>query len=104
MKTRVTVRDAQKGKIVTAGYLDGSTFSKDVTKSKHFMRVVDGYGIQESVFYALRKHRVASITITEQDTGTVYTSILDDWEEHGKVADYGAGKQRFLSVSYMKKA
>jgi len=91
----------QEGKEMVVGDVIDTDFVKDV-KSKNFMRVVQGYGIQEEGFAKIPKE-VKRIILLEKDTDKTYVSNFTDWILHGKVADYGHGKQRFLSIKYMEK-
>lgn len=101
MSITIETIDPQKGYAVVAGHIEGDTFVKKVNSKKHFMLRVNGYGISEDAFKKIRNHMASRIIIHEQDTGEIWTSRIDDWMAHGKLADYGAGKQRFLSIKYM---
>lgn len=96
-----TVDPGKHGEIV-AGTLESGVFKKIVNSTKHFMRRVQGYGIQEVVFQKLKEMGCHTIVIDERDKANTLTSTIADWEDHGKVADYGSGKQRFLSTKFMK--
>lgn len=85
-----------RGRVVKAGYIEGDTFHKTVDRKKHYMRVVGGYGIQSHVFNQLN---VKNIKLKEK-RGKTWTIPLEVWKEHGKEADYGYGKQVFLSENY----
>lgn len=98
---KLLVQDPKKNKLVLAGFVDKDTFIRHVTSYKHFMKVVGGYGIQEIAFEELQKRNIKNILLEEKDTGIHWYSKLSDWEENGKVADYGHGKQRFLGMKYM---
>ena len=98
---KLLVKDPTKDKLVLAGFVDGDTFRRHVTSYRHFMKIVGGYGIQEIAFEELQKRKIKNILLEEKDTGKSWYSKLDDWTEHGKVADYGHGRQRFLSMRYM---
>jgi hypothetical protein len=97
---RFNTYDTKKKKIVKVGEIVGSVLFKLVNPSKHFMRVVDGYGIQWEAFNRLEEKGVDKIIIKE-NTGNQWSASLKDWMEHSKVADYGSGKQVFLSLKYM---
>lgn len=92
--------DPRKRKQVLVGEIIGDTLFRNVT-TKHFMRVLDGYGIQEDAMRQLVSRGVHKIVIKETDTGKQWESLESDWALHGKSADYGNGKQRFLSLKYM---
>jgi len=92
--------DPKKHRIVLCGNLVEDTLFRDV-KPEHFMKV-DGYGIQEWSFQKIVKEGAKKIVLKEH-LGNQWEARTKDWIEHGKVADYGHGKQRFLSLNYMKR-
>ena len=92
--------DPAKKKQILCGEIIEHTFFREVSTS-HFMRVLNGYGIQEDAYQKLREHGVKKITLIELKTTNSWVSDIVDWEMSGKVADYGHGKQRFLSLKYM---
>lgn len=94
--------DAKKGKKVLVGEYEKGVLYKTVSV-QHFMRVVGGYGIQVSAFPDIKEKGIVKIEIKEAETHTVWHSDLMDWEIHSRIADYGHGKQCFLSTKYMKK-
>lgn len=77
-------------------------FIKEATE-KHLMKMMDAYAIQESIFRQFPFYQVFGIVVKELDTGFSWVSKPEDWTEHGKVADYGHGKQVFLSRKYMRR-
>lgn len=78
----------------------GNTFFKTV-EAKHFMRVVGGYGFQYDAFACFEAEGIKDIEILEHNTGITWLSKPKDWFAHGAIADYGRGKQIFLSLKYM---
>ena len=98
--TKLLAFDPDKKKEVSCGDLADGVFTKKVS-AKHFMRVVNGYGIQECVFAKLQAENVRMVAIKETHTGKVYEAALQVWLEHGRVMDYGSGGQRFLSLKYL---
>ena len=98
---KLLVFDPAKQKLALCGYVDGNAFIRDVVSYKHFMQIVGGYGIQELAFTELQKRDIKNVMLRETDTGKNWYSKLGDWVDHGKVADYGHGQQRFLSMKYM---
>lgn len=92
--------DPRKGRKILVGDVQGTNLIKEVDPIKHFMRVVDGYGIQHNALNELRIKGVKKIIIREKG-GKVWESTLENWDEHCKVADYGNGKQAFLSLKFM---
>lgn len=99
--TKILSFDSKKKKYILAGNLVGYTFFKNV-EPKHFMRIVGGYGINEDVFQDILGKGCKDIIIKETVTKQNWKSDVRDWVEHCKIADYGSGKQRFLSLKYMK--
>jgi hypothetical protein len=93
--------DIKKKKYIKCGEVDKDSFLRKV-RSTHFMRVVGGYGIQEDALTQLAERKVTKIAIYVEDTHTMWYSTLKDWIDYGRSADYGHGKQRFLSLKYMK--
>lgn len=94
--------DPRKGKKVLVGELVGDTLFRDV-EARHYMRVLDGYGIQEPAFQELVEKNIKYIVIKVKSTRDCYKANIDDWKIKGRVAEYGHGKQRFLSLKYMKR-
>lgn len=101
MDISVTTFDKKKNKVVTAGEIRDNVFVKKV-KPKHFMRVVQGYGVQENVFDKLMDEGIKEIWLIKSNKEKLISNIIQ-WKLFGKVADYGSGKQRFLSEKYMTK-
>ena len=98
---KLLVLDPAKEKLVLCGYVNGDTFIRNVVSYKHFMKIVGGYGIQELAFAELEKRDIKNVLLKETDTGKSWYSKLDDWTTNGKVANYGHGQQRFLSMKDM---
>jgi hypothetical protein len=92
--------DPTKKKQVLCGELIGDTLFRWV-EPKHFMRVVGGYGIQEIAFQEIVKRGVKKIVLKETHTNQRWEATIDEWKEHCHIADYGHGKQRFMSTKYM---
>jgi hypothetical protein len=97
--------DPFKGKFIIAGTYseDGKTFVRDVIDSKHFMRIHNGYGMQEAAFQELVKRDVRIIIQRIKLTQDTWVAGTDVWLEKGVVTDYGHGDQRFLDLSHMTK-
>lgn len=98
--TKYTTFDPAKGKTVLIGKIDNKILYKNV-KPKHFMRIMDGYGIQYQAFVDLQK-KVNKICIIEEN-GQRWLATWSEWNKNGRVADYGNGKQMFLSLKFMHK-
>lgn len=99
--TKVYCFDPKYKKLMTMGNKVGNTFFKTV-EQKHYMVVVGGYGFQYDAFIDFEKEGITEIQILEHHTGHTWKSKPADWIEHGKIADYGRGKQIFLSMKYMQ--
>lgn len=98
---KLNVFDPKKRKLVLCGLTVGDTLFREVSK-KHFMRVVDGYGIQKEAFEVFEEKGIEKIILTEKETGQKWQSKVSDWKLFGRLNDYGHGKQWFLSLKYMK--
>lgn len=99
---KLTTWDPGKGKYVLCGDIIGNTLHRTVS-TRHFMRLVDGYGIQENAFVEAVSKGVTKVEMYVKETKDTWTSPVQAWLDHGKVADYGFGKQRFLSLKYMER-
>lgn len=91
--------DPQKNKKVLCGELVGNTFFRWV-KPQHFMRINQSYGIQEIAFQEMIKRGADKIVLKEEGTDKSWEATVGNWKTKGTVADYGSGKQRFLSMKY----
>lgn len=100
--TKVYCFDPKCKKLMTMGNKIGDTFFKTV-ENKHFMRVVGGYGFQYDAFACFEAEGIKNIEVLERHTGITWLSKPADWFAHGAIADYGRGKQIFLSLKYMHK-
>lgn len=99
--TKVYCYDPKYKKLMLMGQKIGDVFFK-VVEEKHYMVVVGGYGFQYDAFIGFEKAGIKTIEILERHTDHTLTSKPSDWIDHGKIADYGRGKQIFLSKKYMK--
>ncbi len=102
MKRSVFTYDPKNNRKILAGWIDEdkAIFFKEVTKSKHLLRVANAYAIQKDVFDKL-KDEVAYVVILEKDTGMAYQASMEYWKTMGRDWEHGHGKQRILSVTYM---
>ena len=83
------------------GFKVGSVFFKKV-EGKHFMKILNGYGLQYDAFCELENEGMNEIYIIKKKSKKVWVSKPGDWLKNGKIADYGRGKQIFLSLKFMK--
>lgn len=93
--------DPAKKKKVLIGEIIGDTLFRWV-KPEHYMQVVGGYGIQEVGFQEALKRQIRWIILKAEWTYMRWKADIETWKIHGRVADYGHGKQRFLSLKYMR--
>lgn len=100
--------DPKKGQVVV-GYFDSvrKTLVLPKDRVKHYMRIVEGYGMQIDIYMrAMKRECFVEIRESGELAGSqsIYRSHITDWQTHGKSAEYGGhGTQRFLSLKYMKK-
>jgi len=96
---------AEKGFDKKIGSLEktksGLVYRKKVKRSKHFMRIVKGYGIQKEVFDKYLRGKKGRIIIREEDTGEFLVASIKTWTEHSRSGNYGDGKQIFLAERFM---
>lgn len=93
--------DPEQKKYVTLGHYDGKVFIKRVSEI-NFMRVIGGYGIQYANFSEFDELGIKDICVIERHTANKWWATMNTWKTHGRIADYGRGKQIFLSLKYMK--
>lgn len=93
--------DPRKRRLMFMGTKAGNIFLKTVDK-KYFMRIVNGYGLQYDAFTEFEENGINKIRIHEWRIGNTWISTVKDWVTHGRVADYGNGKQMFLSLRFMR--
>lgn len=101
-KNKVYCFDPKYQKYMKMGTKIGDVFFKTV-EAKHFMRVVGGYGLQYDAFAEFKGAGIKEVQVLEHHTGQTWVSKPDDWFANGKIADYGRGKQIFLSLKYMRR-
>jgi hypothetical protein len=100
---KIYTDDPIKGEVLAGDYdEENKVFTKKVTRKKHLFRLFTGYAIQKDVTDKLQKKTGVKVVIIEKDTGDTYTSWLDDWYEHGSIWTGKSGKQKTLSLKYMK--
>lgn len=96
---KILTYDPRKKKTVLCGTLEEDTFVR-VVEPRHFMKVMQGYGIQEDAFQEILSKGCKRIIIKTKTHE--YYAPVSIWLEHSKIADYSAGKQRFVSLKFMK--
>ena len=84
------------------GDLTDGVFTKNVKRSKHFMKIFNGWGIQASVFNGIES-RCSHIVINDTETGLTYQTNPKTYREYGILKDMGYGMQTFLDEKYFEK-
>ena len=95
IRKSVLTYDPKKKKKVVAGTLIDGAFWKRV-KAEHFMKVEQGYGIQEDVIQRLKEMKCSTVLIATPTF--TYEMSFSDWER-APIKDYGNGLQRFVKVT-----
>lgn len=93
--------DPRKNRYIKCGTVVGDTLFRDV-KPEHFMRIVQGYGIQEIAFQEALQKGIKIIVLKETHTDQRWEATTKEWAEYSKLMDFGHGKQRFLSLKFMR--
>lgn len=94
--------DPGKSKKIKVGEIIGSAVVIKKDSKKHLMRVMDGYGIQAAAMQAMQENGIKEIRIHETDTDIRWKVSVFEWKKFGRLADYGNGKQWFLSRKFMR--
>lgn len=100
--SKVYCFDPHFKRLVLMGNKIGDTLFKTV-EQKHYMVIVGGYGFQYDAFVDFENQGIKDIRMLEHHTKSTWQSKPEDWIANGKIADYGRGKQIFLSLKYMKR-
>lgn len=96
----ITVFDSSKAKNVVVGDLTNGVFVKDVSRARHYLRIVSGYAIQCEV---IDKYEIKTIMINETDTGDVFEISIESFKSNSKVWSHGHGKQYTISEKFLTK-
>jgi len=76
------------------------TFHKEVYTEKHFMRILNSWGMARETLKALRDMGVNNIEIKCMDDGKTYCTTLQKFLKDGQIGNFGkAGKQWFLAIT-----
>jgi hypothetical protein len=79
---------------------DQLIFRKRVKESKHLMRKLDAWGIDESIYESLKTQWVEKLQVLDSDTRTLYEIPFNRFEQNMIVRDYGFGRQVFVPRQY----
>lgn len=93
---------AANGRVV--GNVAGGVFSKRVRGSVHMLRAPRGWALDADTLAELRALGVATVVVTDTETGTVYTAPLAEFDVnvHGVAFNRGAGPQVVLPLGYWR--
>lgn len=81
--------------------LNGSmVFRKKVYESKHLMRKLDAWGIDESVYESIKSQWVEKLQVLDAENSTLYEIPFGRFESNMIVRDYGFGRQVFVPRQY----
>jgi hypothetical protein len=84
------------------GHVANDVFLKRARGSIHMLRAPRGWALDAPTLAELRALGVATVTITDTETGTVYTAPLAEFEAHGVAFNRGAGPQVALPLGYWR--
>lgn len=83
------------GKVV--GQIKDGVLMKRVFKKKHFMRVLNGWGLDLKILY---EEGFDIVKILDKDEDICYVSKKEDWLNHGIKKNFGYGEQIILPVRW----
>ena len=102
MVKEIFTYDPKKKKYVKAGVIRKETFVKPLSRSKHYLRIVSGYAIQEDVIEQIKPF-VDKIRFQERDTGEKYEITLVEFILYSRPWTHGHGRQLTISEKYFTK-
>ena len=95
----ITTWDEGKRREAIVGELIGSTFTKVVSRDKHYLEVVSGYAIQKDAVEKLNGI-CNGIIIYEKDTYTMLKISFGDFLKHSRPWSHGYGEQLAISEKF----
>lgn len=98
---QISLKDKKTGKIF--GVIKNDTLIKKVDRKKHLYRKYNGYAIQSEILSYLTNNDVRYVKVEEIDTGDVYLTNTENYQNFGIIINYGYGEQVVLPLSYFKK-
>lgn len=98
----ITVYDAKKQKHVEVGKIGERTFYKKVNRVKHYLRIMQGYAIDEQAVRKLLEMNIDKVVVQE-DTGVQFSISLAGFMEHGINFNLGHGPQVVCPERYWRK-
>ena len=82
------------------GHIKGDTFFKDVKRSKHLLRQWNAWCVDADAYDEMSKGEVFKIIITDQESGIIYYSTTENFEQNRGTINLGHGTQYFLNMKY----
>jgi hypothetical protein len=80
---------------------EGKTlFEKQVQSSKHFLKILNGWGFQEELLNEFKVHNVEEIHVEDVESSKKYITSLFTLIRNGIQGDYGHGMQIFLPLKF----
>lgn len=90
-----------RGKI--AGKLEGGVFYKTVKRSKHFMRMYNGWGIDDSIVVQLEKEGCEQVEIYDSEDRVYYSVPFAIFKSNGIKGNFDT-PQTFLPVHFWSRS
>lgn len=78
------------------GNIINGVFYKRVFRSKHFMRILNGWGTDKDIF----DRNFKEVKIMDKENDIVYVSKKEDWIHHGIRKNFGYGEQIILPLKW----
>lgn len=82
------------------GKLKDGIFRKQVSASKHLMKIYNAYALDKDIFEELMDDGCVEIRIKELESGKIYSTKPENFIEHALTKDYGDGVQMFLPLKF----
>lgn len=86
-----------RGRVI--GRFKNGTYYKSVLKSKHLMKIFNGYGIDKHIVDELKELECEKILIREKDTGLVYDCPFEVFLDNCVARNFD-GMQCFINKKY----
>ena len=99
--TPLYIYDPMKKKKVKVGAIINDYYYKPVIRRKHYLRIVSGYAIQESVIKDI-VGKISKIVIEELDTGKRFSISMGDFLMHSSRWSHEHGRQLTIEEKYLE--
>jgi hypothetical protein len=80
------------------GWLEGDTFIKPVSGSKHRLRKPPAWAIDAEAFDQQVKTQAKEVVIWDRESDTKYRASIEDFDQHKGEFDRGFFRQYFLAL------